>query len=134
MVVLIFFLYYLLNSFLHVFKRNENDEYYFAALLILLIAFGFYSIFYMHADTIGTKHIIAGDYINEMLSPAFWVSLIYVSYAYSGWNASSYIIDDIKNPKKLTKNTAVGRSENRSNTTPRTHAVKIPQKQAECGA
>lgn len=35
-----------------------------------------------------------------MISPAFWVSLIYVSYAYSGWNASSYIIDEIKNPKK----------------------------------
>ena len=69
-------------------------------LLILLIAFGFYSIFYLHADTIGTKNVIVGDYKKEMLSPAFWVSLIYVSYAYSGWNASSYIIDDIKNPKK----------------------------------
>ena len=69
-------------------------------LLILLIAFGFYSIFYVHADTIGTKHVIVGDYATEMISPAFWVSLIYVSYAYSGWNASSYIIDDISNPKK----------------------------------
>lgn len=37
-VVLISFFYYLVNSFLHIFKRNENDEYYFAALLILLIA------------------------------------------------------------------------------------------------
>jgi APA family basic amino acid/polyamine antiporter len=69
-------------------------------LLILLIGFGFYSIFYTHADSIGTKHIVVGDYAKEMISPAFWVSLIYVSYAYSGWNASSYIIEDIRNPKK----------------------------------
>ncbi len=38
---------------------------------------------------------------NEIISPAFAVSLIYVTYAYSGWNASSYIASEIKNPAKL---------------------------------
>jgi APA family basic amino acid/polyamine antiporter len=37
---------------------------------------------------------------NQVFSPAFAVSLIYVSYAFSGWNASAYIIDEIKNPEK----------------------------------
>lgn len=37
----------------------------------------------------------------EIISPAFAVSLIYVTYAYSGWNASSYIASEIKNPQKL---------------------------------
>lgn len=37
----------------------------------------------------------------EIMSPAFAVSLIYVSYAYSGWNASSYIAGEIKNPQKI---------------------------------
>ena len=69
-------------------------------LLVLLICFGFYAIFFMHGGSIGTKYIVLGDYKKELISPAFWVSLIYVSYAYSGWNASSYIIDDIHNPKK----------------------------------
>ena len=35
-----------------------------------------------------------------MLQPAFWTSLIFVSYAYSVWNASTYMIEDIDNPKK----------------------------------
>lgn len=38
---------------------------------------------------------------SEIISPAFAVSLIYVTYAYSGWNASSYIAGEIKNPQKL---------------------------------
>jgi APA family basic amino acid/polyamine antiporter len=36
----------------------------------------------------------------EIMSPAFWVSLIYVSYAYSGWNAASYLAGDMQNPQK----------------------------------
>jgi APA family basic amino acid/polyamine antiporter len=40
------------------------------------------------------------DSLKEILSPAFWVSLIYVSYAYSGWNAASYLAGDMQNPQK----------------------------------
>ncbi|MCF8391182.1 MAG: sensor histidine kinase, partial [Bacteroidales bacterium] len=35
-VVLLFFSYYLIVSFVYIFKRNENDEFYFAALLVFL--------------------------------------------------------------------------------------------------
>jgi APA family basic amino acid/polyamine antiporter len=35
-----------------------------------------------------------------MFSPVFAVSLIFVSYAFSGWNAAVYITDEIKNPIK----------------------------------
>jgi APA family basic amino acid/polyamine antiporter len=37
---------------------------------------------------------------SSIISNAFAVSLIYVSYAYSGWNAASYLGDEIENPKK----------------------------------
>ncbi len=37
---------------------------------------------------------------SELLSPAFAIALIYVSYSYSGWNAAAYIIEELKNPKK----------------------------------
>ncbi len=37
---------------------------------------------------------------NEIMSSGFWVSLIYVSYAYSGWNAASYIAGDMQDPKR----------------------------------
>ncbi len=34
----------------------------------------------------------------SVLSPAFAVSLVYVSYAYSGWNAAAYLTGEIDNP------------------------------------
>lgn len=36
----------------------------------------------------------------DFMKSGFWISLIFVSYAYSGWNASAYIIDEIENPVK----------------------------------
>ncbi|MEM7729719.1 MAG: APC family permease [Pseudomonadota bacterium] len=35
-----------------------------------------------------------------LLSPAFAVSLIYVSYAYTGWNAATYITGELETPQK----------------------------------
>lgn len=35
-----------------------------------------------------------------VLSPSFAVSLIYVSYAYSGWNAAAYISSEIREPQR----------------------------------
>ena len=35
-----------------------------------------------------------------VLSPAFAVSLIYVSYAYSGWNAAAYIAGEVHDPAR----------------------------------
>ncbi len=36
----------------------------------------------------------------EVLSPAFAVCLIYVSYAYSGWNASAYVAGEVRDPQR----------------------------------
>jgi len=36
----------------------------------------------------------------EIISPPFAVSLIYVSYAYTGWNSSIYIIGEMSEPKQ----------------------------------
>jgi APA family basic amino acid/polyamine antiporter len=40
-----------------------------------------------------------GD-VNYIFTSSFAVSLIYVSYAYSGWNASAYIAGEMKNPER----------------------------------
>lgn len=43
------------------------------------------------------------------LSPAFAVSLIWVSFAYSGWNATAYIAGSVKEPQKnLTRSIIIG--------------------------
>ena len=36
----------------------------------------------------------------QILNPAFAVSLVYVSFAYSGWNSAAYITHQVKNPVK----------------------------------
>ncbi len=36
----------------------------------------------------------------EILKPGFAVSMVYVSFAYTGWNAAAYIVDEIHDPVK----------------------------------
>jgi len=44
-----------------------------------------------------------------LLSPSFAVSLVYVMYAYSGWNASTYIAGELRNPgRDLPRSVAIG--------------------------
>ncbi len=40
-----------------------------------------------------------GD-VNSIFSGAFAVALVFVMYSYSGWNASSYIIGEVKDPER----------------------------------
>lgn len=37
---------------------------------------------------------------SELLLPSFAVSLIYVSYSFSGWNAAAYVVDEIDDAKR----------------------------------
>lgn len=87
-------------SLLHSAKLQVISSFAKVILLIVFILFGLCAVFIFKGQHIGTRFLILGNYQKEFISPAFWVSLIYVSYAYSGWNASSYIIEDITNPKK----------------------------------
>lgn len=43
---------------------------------------------------------VGTGYFQEISSAAFAVSLIYVSYSYSGWNAAVYIAEEFKNPAR----------------------------------
>jgi len=36
----------------------------------------------------------------DIISPAFAISMFFVSFAFSGWNAAAYILSEIKNPEK----------------------------------
>jgi APA family basic amino acid/polyamine antiporter len=54
--------------------------------------------------------LFAGNYLNisspvpvtgVILSPVFAIGLIYVSFAYSGWESAAYIAGEIKNPARL---------------------------------
>lgn len=42
---------------------------------------------------------VSGDF-GLLISSAFAVSLIYVNYAYTGWNAATYIINEVDEPRR----------------------------------
>lgn len=43
---------------------------------------------------------INASYFQELTTGAFVISLIFVSYSYSGWNAAAYITEEFKNPHR----------------------------------
>lgn len=54
----------------------------------------------LYSPTHQTTILPTESSVSEIFSASFWVSLIYVSYAYSGWNAASYLAGDMANPQK----------------------------------
>lgn len=44
----------------------------------------------------------------EILKPGFAVSMVYVSFAYAGWNAAAYVVDEINNPRKNLPKALIG--------------------------
>ena len=63
--------------------------------ILLLIGLGIY-----YAPSVESNAILLDDsWRNEMLLPAFATSLVYVTFAYTGWNSASYIVGEIERPK-----------------------------------
>jgi len=42
----------------------------------------------------------SNSWIHEIYKPGFAVSMVYVSFAYTGWNAAAYVVDEIDRPFK----------------------------------
>jgi APA family basic amino acid/polyamine antiporter len=64
-------------------------------LIVVFIVTGFFS---THPQKIGLPESL-GE-IKSVFNPAFAVGLVYVSYAYSGWNSSAYIAGEIPRPER----------------------------------
>ncbi|MBN2892614.1 MAG: amino acid permease [Bacteroidales bacterium] len=64
-------------------------------LIITLIFFGF-----ILSKGQNISFLPTSESFSAIFTGAFAVSLVFVMYAYSGWNASAYISSEIKNPKK----------------------------------
>jgi len=63
--------------------------------VLVLIALGFYVV-----PVADNSLDLGGSWTGELLLPGFAVSLIYVTYAYTGWNSAAYIVDEIRDPRK----------------------------------
>jgi basic amino acid/polyamine antiporter, APA family len=80
-------------------RKGSKFQIFFTSLkLLLIISFcclGFFSVPLQRISLLPSSNDIS-----ILFSAPFAVSLIYVSYAYSGWNASAYIASEIKDVKK----------------------------------
>ncbi|MFT3935339.1 MAG: amino acid permease [Chitinophagaceae bacterium] len=48
------------------------------------------------------------SWMHEITTPGFAVSMIYVGFAYAGWNAAAYVVDEIDNPIKNLPRSLIG--------------------------
>jgi APA family basic amino acid/polyamine antiporter len=71
----------------------------FTVLKVLLI--GVFIVFgFAYGGVPHTSFMPSSETWSNMFSGSFAVSLVYVSFAYSGWNASSYIAGEVAEPKR----------------------------------
>lgn len=63
--------------------------------LLILIVLGF-----AYATVQENAIDLSSSWQEEILLPGFAVSLLYVTYAYTGWNAAAYIVDEIKDVRR----------------------------------
>lgn len=64
--------------------------------VLILILLGFY----FSATIEVSSFDFSGSWQQEVIMPGFAVSLIYVFYAYTGWNSAAYIIEEVDKPEK----------------------------------
>ena len=65
------------------------------AFIVCLIVIGFV----LPGSTINAVSF-TNSWQHEILKPGFAVSMVYVSFAYTGWNAAAYIAEEIDKPEK----------------------------------
>ncbi|HEY4876700.1 MAG TPA: amino acid permease, partial [Puia sp.] len=71
--------------------------------IVTLIVIGFI----FHGSASNALNFSSG-WQHEVLEPGFAVSMIYVSFAYTGWNAAAYVADEIDDPRKNIPRSLIG--------------------------
>jgi APA family basic amino acid/polyamine antiporter len=71
-----------------------------STFLKVLIMISFISIGFLYDDKQSISFIPRSEDLGILFSPEFAVNLVWVSYAYAGWNSSIYVVGEIINPKK----------------------------------
>jgi len=92
----------LLLTAIHCFgHRSSSRIQSFFTLIKILLILGFCLLAWVQVPHISNISFIpvSGDG-DLVLSGAFAVSLVYVNYAYTGWNAATYLTDEVENPRE----------------------------------
>jgi len=89
-------------TYIHGKNRNASGKFQFGftALKVALIIAFCLAAFILMADPQPITPLPQPGDLSILTSSAFGVALIYVSYAYTGWNAATYISGELENPQK----------------------------------
>ena len=68
--------------------------------ILLLLAFCLIPFFKPETLSSTITFMPTWDDFKYFMNPSFGVALVYVSYAFAGWNASTYVAGQLENPKK----------------------------------
>ncbi len=71
--------------------------------IVGLLAIGFFS-----AGNSPGAYLFTNSWQQEVLKPGFAVSMLYVFFAYSGWNAAAYVAGEMDNPSKNLPRALIG--------------------------
>lgn len=71
--------------------------------IVTLVVLGFF----IHGNT-NDAFNFSNSWQIEIAKPGFAVSMVYVSFAYTGWNAAAYVVDEIKEPRKNLPRALIG--------------------------
>ncbi len=80
-------------------KAGGTFQKYITGIKLMVMLIFVASFFYPNANPSAFEWNTSA-FFSHLVSPAFAVSLIYVSYAYSGWNAAAYVAAEIEEPQK----------------------------------
>jgi APA family basic amino acid/polyamine antiporter len=97
-------------TLIHATNRNGsgNTQKIFTALkLIMIVLFCVIAWIYVKQPTEINFIPISGD-ANLLLGSSFAVSLIFVNYAYNGWNAATYLSNELENPQRNVPRIIIG--------------------------
>ncbi|MCB9348595.1 MAG: amino acid permease [Lewinellaceae bacterium] len=87
-------------------RQSSNFQNTFTALKLLLILFFIIACFTLPSES-GAMDI-STTWRADLSKPAFAVSLVYVIYAFSGWNAAAYIVEEIEEPARNLPRALIG--------------------------
>ncbi|MDN5205451.1 amino acid permease [Fulvivirgaceae bacterium BMA10] len=102
-----------LLSIIHATSVSKGGKAHFGLtiLKIALILFFIVSAFLIGGGESGASTPAKSFVVTELFSSNFAVALVFISFAYSGWNASCYIQEEVKNQKKnITRSLLIGTS------------------------
>jgi APA family basic amino acid/polyamine antiporter len=87
---------------LHAFNPQAGSAFQVAATLVKVAVIVFFVLAGLAAGTVSGSLPPAptASSLESIFSAPFALSLIYVSYAYSGWNAVVYVVDEVREPQR----------------------------------